>query len=179
MQLAPEVLKMTKNGCPYRGVLWVVRLVEEGGQAERLLLYVTSTSALYFLCFKSHTGFIWIKRTRPRTCLTLTTARGTMSFVARTVWRTRPAVARSPGLPDTQAPLTSSINTSSFWTSHLLSLRQGSHPSPGLPVSYLPGSLPSAMTSFCPPSPWQCYAYSFSFARWHTAMYSLPFSYLL
>ena len=29
----------------------MVRLVEEGGQAERLLLYVTSTSALFFFIF--------------------------------------------------------------------------------------------------------------------------------
>ena len=76
-----------------------------------------------------------------------------MSFVARTVWRPRPALARSPCLPDTQAPLTSSINTSAFWTSQMLNLCQGSHLSPGLPVSYLPGFLPSAMTSFCPQAP--------------------------
>lgn len=94
---------------------------------------------------------------------TLTTARGTMSchwasaqglgLAAKRVWQPRAALARSPRLPDTQGPLTSFINTTSFWISQLLNLCQGSYLSPGLPVSYLPGFLPSAMTLFCPQAP--------------------------
>ena len=58
--------KMTTNGCPCRGVLWVVKLVEEGGQAERLLLYVTSTSALFFFYFLNHIQVLFRSREQGR-----------------------------------------------------------------------------------------------------------------
>lgn len=103
----------------------------------------------------------------PRTCLPLTSAPGTTSRHRGSAWGLaprcllpdnlvpRPTPAGSPCLPDSQAPLTSIINTIPFWTSQILTVFQGSHLSPGLLVFHLPGHIASTICSdlILPPKP--------------------------
>lgn len=123
----------------------------------------------------------------PRTCRPLTSAPGTTSRHRGSAWGLgphcllpdnlvpRPTPAGPPCLPDSQAPLTSIINTTPFWTSQILTVFQGSHLSPGLLVFHLPGHIASTICSdlILPPSPWQFYAILF------IQLFEITYCYLL